>query len=231
MDVTVSTTGYQLEAAVPGPGEHGHRMGCLDALKPGLARKPDDGYTVCLVVDTSDPRLRLGSVPARIPILFRFDCEWGRDPLVYWLSPDGRLTILREPWGQILPAALRFKPPWWPPRGDFDARLVEIPQRLHDLAQKWPRCWYEAEQHLPWEDIEHVNDIVFFGKPYHQIGGLPFWVQDPLAPQCPTCKEPMPFLLSLGSDNRLGWMFGDCGRLYAFYCARCCIVVSQAQCT
>ncbi len=251
---TQSPTGYRLTPVARPEGEYAHRIGCLDDLKPSLGLAPDDGYTVCLVLDGSDPRLCLGGRARRIPILFRFDCEWGNDHLVCRLAHDGSLAILAEPWGDVI-GSPSDDPEWWPHRGDFALRLEPVPQRLHDILSHVTGSWclyqdellrrslgtsrpltrslFEEMEKLPeWQTTDYVNQLVFCGRDaFHYLGGLPVWVQDPLTARCPDCGQEIPLLLSLDSDRKLGWCFGDAGRLYAFYCQHCSVVISQAQCT
>ena len=50
-------------------------------------------------------------------------------------------------------------------------------------------------------------------------------------PQRRLAACPPPFAGLYSEKSRLGWCFGDAGRLYSFYCERCDVVVSEAQCT
>jgi hypothetical protein len=63
----------------------------------------------------------------------------------------------------------------------------------------------------------------------HQLGGLPFWVQDEEVPRCKECNKPMAFLAQVDSDFDAGTQFGDMGLLYAFLCRTCSMYATFAQ--
>jgi hypothetical protein len=54
----------------------------------------------------------------------------------------------------------------------------------------------------------------------HKLGRQPDWIQQPEAPVCEVCKQPMTFygqLDSIGDDYDLA----DCGMIYVFVCFDC----------
>ena len=72
----------------------------------------------------------------------------------------------------------------------------------------------------------------------HQMGGLPFWIQDEEHILCVNCKKEMPYIamidseLYIGKDGfrEKGHMFGDEGILYIFYCRFCNMIATIGQC-
>jgi nucleoid DNA-binding protein len=57
-------------------------------------------------------------------------------------------------------------------------------------------------------------------SPHCKIGGEPDWLQYPSVPVC--CGENMTFYGQLDSLNNREYCVGDMGKLYVFFCQRCC---------
>lgn len=226
MSSTLSPTGYQLILVDPAEGEHGHRAGSLESIKPAVGLRARDGYTLSLLLDPSDPRIGLTTKLERIPIVFRFDRDWEGEWLTYRVIAPQKIKFISEPWGDDDMGEL----PWGNPIGEFGIRLAGIPERLDTIGRAIELNWlWDRKQFTP-EDQEYVNKTVFtVGEGFHHVGGAPWWVQTPERMKCPECREKMPFLLSLDSDGKTNWCFGDAGRLYVFYCEKCSVVAANAQ--
>ena len=72
-----------------------------------------------------------------------------------------------------------------------------------------------------------------------KFGGQPNWIQNDDTPTCPDCGEPMTFVAqldSIGFDRAnsaaaQGFMFGDVGLIYVFFCFDDGKTCSIFQCT
>lgn len=53
-----------------------------------------------------------------------------------------------------------------------------------------------------------------------KLGGWPMWVQSAKYPDCPTCETTMDFIVQIGSEDNLDYMFGDCGIAMVFQCCK-----------
>lgn len=69
----------------------------------------------------------------------------------------------------------------------------------------------------------------------HRFGGEPCWIQNADYPNCPKCKETMPFLSQLDSDLPTSdggeWLWGSGGICYMFWCSECRVSAAFWQCT
>lgn len=73
-----------------------------------------------------------------------------------------------------------------------------------------------------------------------KLGGEPDWIQNDDTPQCEQCRTAMAFVAQIDSVEHIsvhnplafdkksasvkklrGWMFGDVGMIYVFYCFNC----------
>lgn len=139
---------------------------------------------------------------------FRFAAARRRRHLTI-LHCEGCDTALREP--------LHYRPS----RSGRSLRIArQEPGDPHDA----PRTT------TPWlEMVLQPSGEESFEGPFHQWGGDPLWLRDPVEPTCTRCCEPMVFLLQLDSEPRLGLRFGDWGILYGFGCSRCAEVAVLIQ--
>jgi len=232
-------SGYQMIPVKPSGSRFRHRMGGLDYDAAPLCTVCDRALKAYVLLDLSDPRLGIEADRRTLPILYCHNCETPADLFAYRIAPNGAIQIVRQYRGGPFEG-------WPQPRGEHGIELTPVPERLNEILLRCPKGWfawkYDAQRGRPeraseWEaDIEFMEDYALgpFGSSgrqgFHQLGGLPFWLQRPQEVSCPRCSQPMPFLLSLGSDERLNWAFGDWGRLYVFFCAPCSAVAALVQC-
>ena len=69
-----------------------------------------------------------------------------------------------------------------------------------------------------------------------KLGGQPTWIQNEDTPNCEDCGEPMTFVAQLDSighrqPEAQGYMFGDVGLIYVFFCFDDGATRSVFQCT
>jgi hypothetical protein len=89
-------------------------------------------------------------------------------------------------------------------------------------------------QPLPEDDVDEKA----LGK-RSKFGGQPNWIQNDDTPICPDCGEPMTFVAQLDSigfdrangEAAQGFMFGDVGLIYVFFCFNDGETCSIFQCT
>jgi len=150
-----SQSGYRVTLVEQDESEHGHRIGNLNSRKANFGLTPDDGYTLCLLLDGADTRAPLDNGVEWLPVIFRFDAEWG-SALVYRLAPGGRITFVHEPWGD------RFDPiidEWWPPSGNLGIAFEPFPERLRDIFGRARWSWYRAQPLLSEAERDYVDDV------------------------------------------------------------------------
>jgi len=232
-------SGYRMVPVDPAASRFSHRMGGIDCDAAPLCTVCDRALRAYVLLDLSDPRLGIEADRRTLPVFYCHNCETPADLFAYRIAPNGSIQILRQYRGEPFDG-------WPQPRGEFGIELTPVPDRLNEILLRCPEGWFaykysgprgRAEPRSDWEaDIEFMEgyDLGPFGPSgragFHQLGGLPFWLQQPQEVTCPSCSQPMPFLLSLGSDERLGWVFGDWGRLYVFRCSPCSVVAALLQC-
>jgi hypothetical protein len=99
------------------------------------------------------------------------------------------------------------------PGGGAAAPLRETTVRLVPT----PARWY-------WQDARNERENLT------RLGGHPSWIQSPAYPQCPGCRQTMPFLFQLDAacPGDGGETFGD-GILYTHWCDSCRVSISLPQ--
>jgi hypothetical protein len=91
--------------------------------------------------------------------------------------------------------------------------LDQVSPSLRDLF--WNRY-----PHAPFDVYEHMVDRLIGQRPglLTQIDGYPRWVQGGHFYKCPTCQAPMRMRAQIDSEESVGLIWGDMGRLYLFGC-------------
>jgi hypothetical protein len=231
-------SGYRMVPVRPSASPFRHRIGGPACDAAPLCTVCDRALAAYVLLDLSDPRLGIEADRRFFPVLYCHNCETVADLFAYRIAPNGSIQILRQRRGRVLGN--------WPlPRGDHGIELAPVPDRLNEILLRCPKGWYfhdyETRRARPGAPAAGAADIDFMEEfvagrrtrhgmeGFHQLGGLPLWLQRPQPVTCPRCAQPMPFLLSLGSDERLNWQFGDWGRLYVFLCSPCSVVAALIQ--
>jgi hypothetical protein len=201
-----------------------HRMGNVPFAGAPMCMVCKRPFTVYMLLDTSDPRLGLDVTRRLLPVLYCHNCETTADVFMYQLMGQDDIRVLHQHQG------VQFDD--WPrPHGEFGLQFTPIPDRVSEFRLRTPGGWYNSRECNTPEGQAFAEEFLLGDRPYHQLKGAPFWLQDPRTFQCPECARDMPFLLSMASDSRLGWEFGDGGWLYVFLCTQCAVVACVLQCT
>ena len=211
--------GYSMVPVDEQCGEYCHRMGRVPFDNAPMCQVCRIPFKTYVYLDHNDPRL---NIDISIPILYCHDCETVNDWFFYQIRGTGPVVI-KQYLGEKLMG-------WPQPHGLRGMRLEVIPTKLGSIAARLNRGYYSGANGLSAADDTYLDKEVM-SKPFHQFGGYPVWIQEPVCPLCPVCAERMRFLLFLSSDASIGWQCGDWGILYYYLCSRCRTVGSILQCT
>lgn len=194
----------------PGPSIGLHpTWSCGAAVASGL-RFGGIGRGRCAVCgERTHHLITLDPVPAEsgVTSVQRLELETCRS-CIGWSVPTLWFAHDREGRAQAAPAS-RKKPQL--PADPFS----EVEVALFFCGERWK-----------WQDSLYSGD----GN-LNRVGGHPTWVQDAEYLSCPKCKETARFLLQIDSGLDGGWMWGDAGILYVFWCDRCRWSGQHWQCT
>lgn len=101
-----------------------------------------------------------------------------------------------------------------------DGPLVETTVHVVDTPRRWR-----------WQEWGMSNGR----QSLHRIGGHPSWIQGADIPTCPTCRDPMAFVLQLDSNlpsaTMRSYLWGSGGIAYVFWCDPCRVSAVFWQCT
>lgn len=88
---------------------------------------------------------------------------------------------------------------------EYDFHFRDVPFRP---AEMWCR---ELNLHIV--GLEHIDRFGEEVSAYagDKLVGWPCWVQGVEYPHCPKCHAEMDFIVQLGSEDNIPYMFGDCG--------------------
>lgn len=84
----------------------------------------------------------------------------------------------------------------------------EIATLACDIDHATPRGAYHAAE----EELVGESRISTY------VGGYPHWIQGACRYTCPRCNRRMRFLAQVDSENEAGYMWGDVGCAYLFFC-------------
>ena len=217
--------GYEMFPVEVGQAPFEHRMGSVRF--PGVPMCPvcRRSFTTYLTLDLSDRRLGIDSDVPVLSVIYCHGCQTLVEPFFYQIGPGGQIRILQQFQGNTIEG-------WPTPRGAYAVELKPTPERMYELILRVSDGWAYCSDGLPLDDQIFLLDYTGAEKAFHQLGGPPFWIQRPVVLECPICTERMDFLLSLGSDDKLGWEFGpDVGRQYVFLCSGCTVIAAVVQST
>ena len=224
-----SSLGHKLELVAPEHGDGAHRVGNVAAGAVPLCTAVQDDFVIYGLLDAADARIGLPAHFRSLPILFYPGYEEAGRPLIYRADPVGDVLIVSQAEDRLDRAALIRS--WPKPSGVFGACLTALSEELAGILQRVERGWYNQYRKLSAAERRYVEGECFGSGPFHQVGGPPLWLQKPIDASCPQCAQQLQYVLSLDSDSKAGWMFGDMGRLYVLVCRQCSVVLCDVQCT